>query len=291
MRYDFDLTNDFLFRHIFGDEKNSAILLSFVNAVFESKGLALLSKIEAVNPNLGAHDIAQKEGILDVRAVDSQGRQYDIEIQVRPQVSYIKRSLYYVARMYGEQLTRGEDYGSLKPCIGINILDYVLFRESPLFHQLFTLQSVDEPGAELTKDITLHYLELPKLRMPDGAHSSLLEKWLYLLKKINEPEDAMIKEMRTEIPELDRVAQEYAHLMTDEQIKIEALSHEMWLHDQATYRKEAREEGLAEGRSVGLAEGKLEAFRMVARNLKKQGLDNEQICAATGLTAEEVATL
>jgi predicted transposase/invertase (TIGR01784 family) len=279
MLYDFDLTNDFLFRHIFGDKRNSAILLSFVNAVFESKGCALLSKIEAVNPNLDAHQIARKEGILDVRAIDSQGRHYDIEIQVRPQSAYIKRSLYYVARMYGEQLTRGEDYGILKPCIGINILDYVLFRDSPLFHQLFTLQSVDEPGVELTRDITLHYLELPKLDIPDNSHSSLLEKWLYLLKKVNNPEDTMIKEMRTEIPELDRVAQEYAHLMTDEQIKIEALSHEMWLHDQTSYRNDARAEGLAEG------------IRAVARKFKEQGLDIEQICAATGLTTEEVAAL
>jgi predicted transposase/invertase (TIGR01784 family) len=110
-----------------------------VNAVFASKGLEPVSKIEAVNPNLDAHQIARKEGILDVRAIDSQGRHYDIEIQVRPQPSYIKRSLYYVARMYGEQLTRGEEYSLLAPCIGINILDYVLFRDSPLFHQLYTL--------------------------------------------------------------------------------------------------------------------------------------------------------
>jgi predicted transposase/invertase (TIGR01784 family) len=111
------------------------------------------------------------------------------------------------------------------------------------------------------------------------------------LKKIKNPEDIMIKEMTAEIPELDRVAQEYTHLMTDEQIKIEALSHEMWLHDQASYKKEAREEGLAEGRSVGLAEGLEEGIRKVARKLKEQGLDIEQICAATGLAAEEVHAL
>jgi predicted transposase/invertase (TIGR01784 family) len=185
--------------------------------------------------------------------------------------------------MYGEQLTRGEEYSLLAPCIGINILDYVLFRESAFFHQLFTLQSVDEPGKELTRDITLHYLELPKLKGLDISHFTLLEKWLYLLKKIKNPEDTMIKEMRTEIPELDRVAQEYAHLMTDEQIKIEALSHEMWLHDQASYKKEARDEGLAEGRS--------EAIRTIARKLKDQGMDIDQICTVTGLTKEEITVL
>ncbi len=32
--------------------------------------------------NLSAHNLSQREGILDVKAVDAKGRNYDIEIQV-----------------------------------------------------------------------------------------------------------------------------------------------------------------------------------------------------------------
>jgi len=58
---------------------------------------------------------AQREGILDVHAYDESGQQYDLEIQVRPQRSYVKRSLYYLARMYGSQLVKSIDYDRALP--------------------------------------------------------------------------------------------------------------------------------------------------------------------------------
>lgn len=120
MKFDFDLTNDFVFRHIFGDERNADILLSFINAVLTSKKIEPVVSVTSVNPNLDTHEIAQREAILDVRALDSHGRQYDIEIQVRPHTWYIKRTLYYLSRMYGGQLKKGTDFDQLKACIGIS---------------------------------------------------------------------------------------------------------------------------------------------------------------------------
>ena len=46
-------------------------------------------------------------------------------------------------------------------------------------------------------------------------------------------------------------------------------------------------QGLAEGKSLGLAEGK----RETARNLRSMGLSIENIAKATGLTVQEVEQL
>lgn len=46
-------------------------------------------------------------------------------------------------------------------------------------------------------------------------------------------------------------------------------------------------QGLAEGKSLGLAEGK----RETARNLRSMGLSIENISKATGLTVQEVEQL
>ena len=51
------------------------------------------------------------------------------------------------------------------------------------------------------------------------------------------------------------------------------------------------EQGREQGRSEGLAEGAAQEKREIAKNLKHLGLDFEQICQATGLTAEEIAHL
>ncbi len=259
--YNLTLTNDFIFRSIFGVEKNADILLSLVNAVLESKGLQPVIGIHPVNPLLAAAYMPQKEGILDVRAVDSFGVQYDLEIQVRSQENYIKRSLFYLSRMYGGQLNRGSEYELLTPCIGISILDFNLFKEGPFFHHLYTFREADHPDLELSRDMMIHFLELPKFIKllgsvpvpgPDAADTlKLLEKWLYLLKEIDNPEDAMVQKILSTTPELDKVHDEYVEFMTNEALRAEALSHEMWLHDQASHKAEARQSRRESGRTPG----------------------------------------
>ena len=51
------------------------------------------------------------------------------------------------------------------------------------------------------------------------------------------------------------------------------------------------ERGLAEGKSLGLAEGSRQAKLETAKNLLHFGLSRENIAQATGLTAQEVETL
>ena len=207
MKENFSLTNDFIFRNIFGDEKNADLLLSLVNAVFESKRLPPLVSIFPVSPFLPVHQLTQREGILDVHAVDSAGRQYDLEIQVRSQENYVKRSLYYLARMYGGQLARGSDFKLLVPCIGINFLDFRLFPEDALFHHYFTYREFDHPEQELSREMSIHFLELPKFMEWVASREKhpvdplkAIEKWLYLIKEIEKPEDSMCRKYYTVHP-------------------------------------------------------------------------------------------
>ena len=46
------------------------------------------------------------------------------------------------------------------------------------------------------------------------------------------------------------------------------------------------QDGLAEGKELGLAEGKLEALKETARNLLSMGMDVEKVLAVTGLSKE-----
>jgi len=297
--YDTDLTNDFIFRHIFGDERNNDLLKYFVNTVLEAKGLAPVVEISPVSPFVPVEDLTQREGILDVRAKDTTGRNFDLEIQVRPQSAYIRRSLYYLARMYGGQLSRGIDYREITPCVGIHILDFTIFQDSAFAHHLFAFRSKDEPNRVLSEDLCIHYLELPKIGRSGIQISQNLKKLLYLLKGIRNPEDAMIKEITDKEPALDRLKTEFERVMTDEQLRNEALSHEMWLHDQAQYQYEVGEErynkgrmeGLEQGKAEGLAEGEEKARQELARNMKVQGFDLDVISKLTRLSIQVIEAL
>ena len=56
-------------------------------------------------------------------------------------------------------------------------------------------------------------------------------------------------------------------------------------------KEEGREEGRIEGREEGRIEGREEGIILVAQNLKRMGMTNEQIQQATGLTLNEIAQI
>ena len=76
--------------------------------------------------------------ILDVRAHDEAGRRYNIEVQLRAEGDYFKRSLYYLAKLFSEQLGRGESYATLPKTVGISLLDFRLFDREAL-HSCFQM--------------------------------------------------------------------------------------------------------------------------------------------------------
>ena len=65
-------------------------------------------------------------GIVDVLAELNDDTKINIELQIKVIHNWDKRQLYYLCRVYVEELGRGEDYGRLKKCMGISILDFNL---------------------------------------------------------------------------------------------------------------------------------------------------------------------
>ena len=69
----------------------------------------------------------------------------------------------------------------------------------------------------------------------------------------------------------------------------------MYQHDIASMREDGRKAGLVEGEAIGLEKGRSEGVaqekREIAKNLKGLGVGTAEIIKATGLSAEELATL
>ena len=55
--------------------------------------------------------------------------------------------------------------------------------------------------------------------------------------------------------------------------------------------EDGMEKGVEKGIEKGKAEGKMEEQRLIASNMKKQGLDSEVISQCTGLSVEEINKL
>lgn len=115
---------DFVFKRIFGSEENKDVLCAFLNEVLKTTEPEPITDLTIVNPFLDKNMLNDKQSVLDIRAVTEDGKQVNIEIQLANQYDMNKRTLYYWAKLYTEQLQEGQRYHELKKTITINILDF-----------------------------------------------------------------------------------------------------------------------------------------------------------------------
>ena len=153
--------NDFVFKLIFGDEKNKDVLIAFLSAVIRLHKEEFL-ELEFMNTELLREFKEDKKGILDVRVKTKNGKQIDIEIQVLPTDFMAERTVFYWSKMYTSQVKPGDTYEKLKKCITINIVDFERIDIDKIHTSFHILE--DETGYKLSDVLKIHFLELPKLK-------------------------------------------------------------------------------------------------------------------------------
>lgn len=179
-----DVKNDIAFRKIFGNEKKTAPLISFLNAALELVGDKQVVSVSLTNPNLFPRIAGEKASILDVRATDQAGRKFVVEMQVAEKNGFDKRVQYYVSRDYSLQINKGEDYPLLNPAYFIGILDFP-FSQSTNYHTRHLI--LDRASNEhLLKDIEFSFIELPKFDLSITELVTPIDKWTYFIKHAEE---------------------------------------------------------------------------------------------------------
>lgn len=263
---------DFVFKLLFGDEKNKDLLIAFLSAVLNLPERDFTG-IEILNTELFREFKEDKKGILDVRAKTANGKQIDIEIQVLPTEFMPERTLFYWSKMYTAQVKPGDTYDKLKKCITINIVD---FKCTPLkkLHTNYHLIE-DETGHKLTDILEVHFLEIPKLFDEDIEinEDDPIVQWMEFL----DGKSKGVMEMLAQKNESIKKAYNLLQIISkDEKARMIYEAREAELRDQLTRIKSAEEKGANE-KSI-----------KIAQNLLKMGLSIEQVATAAEITIEQV---
>lgn len=93
--------NDYVFKTLL--IRDVEILKNLIDSVLGRPDGRRIASVEIKNPKVLPEDIEKKFIVLDVRAVDDAGREYDVEMQVRKYENYPKRTVFYLCKMYGDQ--------------------------------------------------------------------------------------------------------------------------------------------------------------------------------------------
>ena len=308
------LTNDYAFKRLLGSEENKPLLQDFLECILDLTSQQVLD-LEFMDKELTKEEFSDKTGILDVKLKLTDGTMIDIEIQASWNASFVKRTLFYWAKMYTSDFKAGESYDKLHRCIAINIIADG-FRLNDAIHSEYLLQE-KTAHTTLTDVLEVHFLDLQAAKRAKeegnakGERSQLIN-WLRFIGATNKEERAMIA---TKSPVLQMLNEKIDVLtlspterkLYESRMKLKSdittISETQFSAGVARGLAEGKSLGLAEGKSLGLAEGEARGKSLglaegsrqkaleTARNLLVIGLSIQNIAKATGLTVEEVETL
>src|ERR1043166_4406034 len=95
---------DYAFKHTFGREPTRTILVDIIDSVLNPGPGHHIQTLELLNPFNPKEALDDKLSILDIKARDQSGRQFNIEMQMLAYRHYEKRILYYACKLHQQQL-------------------------------------------------------------------------------------------------------------------------------------------------------------------------------------------
>jgi len=268
---------DFAFRKIFGKPGNEICLISLLNAVLRLPHPVV--SVVYLNP-FGYKDFeSDKLVCVDVKATDTIGRVFVIEVQIVVHSSFAKRAVFYACEAYTDQLRVGQGYSDLKATYSICLLMRNLWYGDQLHHQFQLVDS--ESGMILEESIEIHTVELAKYNGGPGEvrGASVLEQWAYWIKNAGEH---TVEELCELLPGLEFLR------ATDELNAIGEITKEKQMYDarekasldiQSNLR-DARQEGRQEGEAMGRVKTHQDLLGdRVASNEELSRMSSEQLAS------------
>lgn len=281
-----DVKNDVAFHKIFGDEKKTVILISFLNAIMHLEGEDRVESITISNPYQAPILPNFKASIIDVRAKDFKGKTFIVEMQVADILGMDKRLLYYTSKEYSQQILSGDRYTELNPVVFIGIFDFYFTQGAEyLSHHAICNVVTNE---RVIKDMDFYFIELPKFSKPANELDNVTDKWIYFIK---EAENLNL------IP--DNIGDEGLNAAYQFANKNTWTKDELDVYDYAAMREQdgrgrlelAIKKASEEGKEIGLEKGEKNKALATAAIMKLDGEPIDKIIKYTGLNKGEIESL
>ena len=277
---------DLIFKEVFlGDLDLLASLISSILEIdIQAEYLAIL------NTELVPAYETGRLSRLDIR-IKTADKHIDLELQLNNRYNMDKRSIFYLSKLFIEQMTQGLDFKDLCPAIAINILDFDYLPHAE-YHNQYRLKNT-RTHDELTGAIEIHFLELPKARFTENNNMKNL--WM---KFLSADSGEMLEMLAKQDPMMEKAISRLVYVSADEKLRYEIAMREKaeldYNNDMSGSFEKGKEQGIEQGIEQGLEQG-VEQGRMqerleIARKLRDV-LDRGTIVQRLGLSAEEAALL
>lgn len=289
-----DPRNDVAFKKIFGDETKKEILISLLNAILDFQGAKTIVDLQILNPYQVPKIEELKETILDIKARNTNGEEFIVEMQKKDLNDFAKRSLYYTSKAYVSQINKGDDYARLKKVYFIGILNFDMFEGASFISRHLILNK--ETLKHEIEDFEFTFIELNKFDKKLDELESVFEKWIFFIK--NAANFTLIpKEFQSqkEFQEAFEIATQYKwdkkEMEIYDYIEMKERDEKNALNKAVTKAiKQGEAIGMEKGMEKGIEKGIEKAKLEIAKNLLDV-LDNETLALKTGLSIAKIEEL
>jgi predicted transposase/invertase (TIGR01784 family) len=266
---------DYGFKRLFGEEANKDLLMDFLNELLREEQGEIKNITFLKNEQLGNTELDRK-AIFDLYCENDKGEKFIVKLQKTKQDFFKDRALYYSTFPIQEQAKKGTLWNfELKAVYTIAILDFVFEedkKETDKYKYFVKLSDIETNKVFYDK-LTFVYLEMPKFKKSLEEIETHFEKWLYVLRHLNELDNIPAKLTERIFKKLFDVA-EIAKFNREQLTQYGDSLKYYW--------------DLKNSLDTKLREGEQRKALEIAKNLLAMGLDIESIAKATGLTQEMI---
>lgn len=289
---------DFGFKRIFGTPFNKELLISFLNALLD--GERVIKDVTYNNSeHFGSNEWARK-AVFDVYCTTETGGRFIVEMQNVYQDFFKDRSIFYSTFPISDQAKRGDWNYELQDVYTIGVLNFAFpeDKEADNDEGIYReIKLMDTRTKEVFYDkLTYIYVELAKFNKTLEECTSLLDKWLFCLRHMQNFLERPAELQGRIFEKLFKTA-EISKFDTNEMREYEQsinayrdIKNGMDSAERAGIRK-GLAEGRAKGRAEGLDEGRTEKSLEVAKKMKGEGFPFDTISRLTGLSADTIIKL
>lgn len=253
---------DFAFKEIMMDEKAR---IGFLSAILKLDP-ADIKETKILNTNLRKIYEDEKLEILDVRILLNDNTEIDIEIQLSELSVWAGRSLFYLAKMYTEQISSGQNYTVFKKCVSISILDFKLFRDEEEFYSCFHILE-DTRYSLYTDKMEFHVIELPKLPKELKEDSNDILLWAKFINAEQKEEFDMIAQKN---PYIESAYQKLQNISLNKEKRLEYEAREKAIRDYNQMMLESEARGETRGEARGEVRGEEKMLSLIEKLIEDE---------------------
>jgi predicted transposase/invertase (TIGR01784 family) len=209
----------FVFKKLFGSEKNKDLLISLLNSILFEKDR--IKTVELLNP-YNLEDYKQdKMSILDIIATDEKERKYKILLQIGEDLNFVKRAVFYWSKMVTDKLSERMMFKKLNKTICINILDFNIVSNNSDFHNIYKILNNKAVKNDNLHDVLeFHYIELKKFQKEFCHISNNLDRWLFFFNNADKLNIKNVPQELSQDSEILKAISEIDTMFDEEELKM-----------------------------------------------------------------------